>query len=147
LSRAVRSATIRLESTWGGTRPGSTAARIDKGAGRKMKDYKEVVRGRIVARDGSTPVKGARVEVYDKDMLVNDHLGQATTDGEGRFRVGFLWSDFKDGVFEDRPDIFLEVHNPATGKKTRSPVFAELSGEMDGDDGEEVMDLGDVPVD
>jgi hypothetical protein len=112
-----------------------------------MNDYSEVVKGRIVSRDGGAPVVGAEVEVYDKDMLIDDYLGKVTTDGDGRFRVDFTWAEFKDGVFEDRPDIYLKVRNPATGKTTKSKVFEELTGELAEDDSEEVMDLGDVPVD
>lgn len=112
-----------------------------------MTDYKEVVKGRIIDRDGEAPVKGAEVEVYDKDMLLDDFLGTATADGEGRFQVDFTWAQFKDSPFEDRPDIFLKVRNPTTGKTTKSKVFSDLSGELAEDDSEEVMDLGDVPVD
>ena len=112
-----------------------------------MNDYREVVKGRIVDRHGGAPVKRARVEVYDKDMLIDDYLGTATTDRDGRFEVDFTWAEYKDSVFEGRPDIFLKVRNPTTGKTTRSKVFDELSGVLADDDSEEVMDLGDVPVD
>jgi hypothetical protein len=87
------------------------------------------------------------VEVYDKDLVLDDYLGTVTTDKDGRFEVEFSWAEFKDGVFEDRPDIFLKVHNPTTGEKTKSKVFSELSGKLSDDDSEEVMDLGDIPVD
>jgi hypothetical protein len=112
-----------------------------------MNDYTEIVKGRIVASDGGAPVEGAVVEVWDKDMLIDDYLGTATTDQDGRFQVDFTWAEYKDTVFDGRPDIFLKVHNPATGKKTKSKVFYDLSGELAADDSEEVMDLGDVAVD
>jgi hypothetical protein len=112
-----------------------------------MRDYKELVKGRIVTAGTSQPVQGAEVKVYDKDLLASDHLGTATTDGEGRFAVEFRWSDFKDTPFEDRPDIFLKVTNPASGKTTKTKVYEELTGELAQDDSVEVMDLGDVPVD
>jgi hypothetical protein len=112
-----------------------------------MKDYTEVVKARIVANDGGAPVKGAKVEVYDKDMLLDDYLGIATTDEDGRFQVEFTWAEYKDSSFEDRPDIYVKVRNPHTGKTTRSKVFYELNGELAEDDSEEVMDLGDIAVD
>lgn len=112
-----------------------------------MNDYTEIVKGRIVDKQDGAPVKGAAVEVWDKDMLIDDYLGTATTDRDGRFEVDFTWAEYKESVFEGRPDIFLKVRNPATGKTTKSKVFDELSGELADDDSEEVMDLGDVPVD
>ena len=112
-----------------------------------MIDYTEIVKGRIIDRQGGAPVEGAEVEVYDEDMLINDYLGTATTDGDGRFEVDFTWAEYKDSVFEGRPNIFLKVRNPATGKKTKSKVFYELSGKLSDDDSEEVMEIGDIPVD
>jgi hypothetical protein len=46
-----------------------------------------------------------------------------------------------------RPDIFVEVTNPATGKTTKSKVFEELTGNLTRNDAEEIMNLGDVEVD
>lgn len=110
-----------------------------------MRDYTEIVKGRIVNRQDGTPVSGAVVEVYDKDMLLNDYLGSAVTDESGRFQVEFSSEVFKDSAFEDRPDIFLKIRKPATGETVKTGVFEEHSGEMVDDD-TEVMDLGDVPV-
>jgi hypothetical protein len=112
-----------------------------------MANYKEVVKGRIIAKEGSAPVVGAKVKVYDKDLLLDDHLGDAVTDKEGCFQVNFTWADFKGGPFEDRPDILLKVKNPTTGKTTKSRVYDELKGEVADDDSVETMDLGDIPVD
>ena len=112
-----------------------------------MTDYQEVVKGRIVDRKRGTPVEGASVEVYDKDLVLDDYLGTAITDRDGRFEVDFTWAEYKDSPFEDRPDIFLKVLNPTTGKTTKSKVFKELSGELADDDSVEVMNLGDTPVD
>ena len=109
-----------------------------------MSDYKEIVTGRIVAADGD-PVANADVEVYDKDLVVDDHLGNAKTGSDGRFRVEFRWSDYKRRGFEGRPDIFLKVKSPL-GKTTKSKVFDELTGELAADDSVEVMDLGDVTI-
>jgi hypothetical protein len=112
-----------------------------------MNDYTEIVKGRIVDKQAGAPVKGAVVEVYDKDLLLDDYLGTVTTGGDRRFEVDFTWADYKDTVFEGRPDIFVKVRNPATGETTKSKVFEELSGKLADDDSEEVMDLGDIPVD
>jgi 5-hydroxyisourate hydrolase-like protein (transthyretin family) len=113
-----------------------------------MDDYTEIIKGRIIDRQSGEPVKGAEVEIYDKDMMLDDYLGTVTTDKDGRFEVEFTWAEYKDTVFEGRPDIFLRVFNPATGNRTKSKVFHELSGVVaEDDDSVEVMDLGDVAVD
>ena len=109
-----------------------------------MTDYKEIVTGRIVTEAGK-PVAGATVAVYDKDLIVDDHLGTTETGSDGRFRVDFRWSDFKRRGFENRPDIFLKVKSPS-GKETRTKVYEELTGVLSADDSEEVMDLGDVVI-
>ncbi|MCP4675624.1 MAG: hypothetical protein GY854_09000 [Deltaproteobacteria bacterium] len=112
-----------------------------------MADYKEIVKGRIISRESSAPLGGAEVKVFDKDVLLDDRLGEAVTDDNGYFQVEFTSSDFKGGSFEDRPDIYLKVKNPLTGKTSKSKVYDELSGEIGDDDEVETMDLGDVPVD
>lgn len=109
-----------------------------------MSDYREVLTGQIVDAAGK-PIVGAKVEVYDKDLLSNDHLGTTTTDDAGRFRVSFGWADYKDSFFEDRPDIFLKVTDPSSGDVTKTEVYAELKGKMVDDD-TEVMDLGPVKI-
>ena len=47
-----------------------------------MNDYAEIVTGRIVDKNTNAPVKGAQVEVYDKDLIVDDYLGTTTTGEE-----------------------------------------------------------------
>ncbi len=107
-----------------------------------MGDYREILTGTILDKHG-TPLADANVEVYDKDLLHNDHLGTATTDAAGHFRMSFGWADYKDSFFEDRPDIFLKVTNPASGATSKTKVYDELKGDMIDDD-TEVMDLGEV---
>jgi hypothetical protein len=104
------------------------------------------VTGRIVT-GSREPLAGVQVEAYDKDMLANDHLGSAETGADGRFRIEFRWSDYKNdfGLPEGRPDIFLKLKTPA-GRKSKSKVFQDLKGTLAPDDSEEVMDLGDVVI-
>ena len=111
-----------------------------------MRDFKEIVTGRIVSQSGS-PVAAAKVEMYDKDLLSSDYLGTDTTGPDGRFRIEFSSSDFRNdfGLPEGRPDIFLKIKSP-DGGTTKSEVFRELKGKLAEDDSEEVMDLGDVKV-
>jgi hypothetical protein len=87
--------------------------------------------------------------VYDKDLVSDDFLGEATTDADGHFSVTFSSDDFQGQVtgFEARPDIFVKVTNAATGKTTKSKVFEELAGNLTKNDAEEIMNLGDIEVD
>ncbi len=111
-----------------------------------MPDYREIVTGRIVTGSGQ-PLADVQVEAYDKDLLANDHLGSAETGADGRFRIEFRWSDYKNdfGLPEGRPDIFLKLKTPS-GRKSQSKVFQDLRGVLAADDSEEVMELGDVLV-
>lgn len=111
--------------------------------------YKETVTGRVVSRQSQTAISGAVVRVYDKDVVSSDFLGEATTGADGRFSVTFGSDDFKGHVtgFEARPDIFVKVTNPATGRTTTSAIFEELTGALAKNDAEEIMDLGDIEVD
>lgn len=110
-----------------------------------MQDFTEILKGTVVRREGGAPIPGATVEVYDKDLLSSQHLGTAHTDAAGRFRLAFLWSDYKTSIFEGRPDVFLKVTDPGSGQHMKSAVYSELKGLLNDDD-VETMDLGDVPV-
>ena len=110
-----------------------------------MDDYTEILIGTVVNKGDGSLIAGATVEVYDKDLLSSDHLGTTHTDDAGAFRVAFLWPSFRDSVFEGRPDIFIKVTDPGTGKALRSEVFQEVKGDLDAND-VETMDLGAIPV-
>ena len=110
-----------------------------------MQDYTEILKGNIVHRGEGEPIAGATVEVYDKDLLSSDHLGTAHTDDTGHFQLSFKWSDYKQSIFEGRPDIFFKVTDPGTGQAMKSEVFSEVKGLLDDDD-VETMDLGQIEV-
>lgn len=115
--------------------------------------YWEAVTGRIVDPRGRA-IEGVTVHVYDKDIMVDDYLGEAITGDNGKFRVEFTQADYTP-VFspgEGRPDIYLKMTHPdghthktqvsqdMTGNlvKTDDPVKGGLDGEV------EVMTFGDV---
>ena len=115
--------------------------------------YWEAVKGRIVGPDGKA-LEGITVHVYDKDVMVDDYLGEAVTKANGKFRVEFTQADYTPPFSpgEGRPDIYLKLTN-ADGRVHKTEVHADLSGnfektddpEKGGLDGEiEVMNLGDV---
>lgn len=109
-----------------------------------MQDYTEILIGTVVNGEDGQPIGGATVEVYDKDLLSSDHLGTARTDDSGNFRIAFKWSDYK-SIFEGRPDVFIKVTDPGSGRHMKSKVYEEVRGTLSGDD-VETMDLGDIAV-
>ncbi len=119
--------------------------------------YWEAVVGKVVRKENKKPVKGARVEAFDKDLLKDDNLGDDTTDKKGRFRIEFDQRSYGGAMplFEGRPDIYLKITDPE-GNTTKTPVHYEMDGKMEpskdpekkGPDGEiEVLSMGVVEID
>lgn len=120
------------------------------------KEYWEAVTGRVIDKESGKPLRGVTVRAYDKDVMVDDHLGEAVTDGKGRFRIEFAQSKYMAVVSmtEGRPDIYLKLEHP-DGRSAKTPVHYDMEGKMEpskhpvkgGPDGEiEVMKLGDVEL-
>ena len=65
--------------------------------------------GQVLNRATRQGFVGVRVEAWDKDLVFNDLLGSAITDGEGRFQIAFKESDFQDIFGDDDPDLFFRV--------------------------------------
>ena len=69
-------------------------------------DFK--IQGRVVERESNRAIAGVRVRAYDKDLLFDDVLGDATTDGSGEFLITYSKKDFSE-LFETRPDLYFLV--------------------------------------
>ena len=65
------------------------------------------VSGRILNEKGD-PHAGLLVRAYDKDVIVDDHLGDAISDEAGEFAIAFTKAAFQD-VREQNPDLYLRV--------------------------------------
>ena len=65
--------------------------------------------GQVFAEESGEGLANLTVRATDKDLLVNDYLGAATTDENGRFEIRYEEKDFMDLLFDRKPDIFLEV--------------------------------------
>jgi hypothetical protein len=72
------------------------------------------VNGAVVDDDSGRPLAGLRVRLYDKDLVLDDFLGEARTDAAGRFSLRFTEAQFRD-LFEKRPDLYLHVYD-ASGR-------------------------------
>jgi len=70
------------------------------------------VTGNVVERESRRPLPDLIVRAYDKDLLFDDLLGDATTDAAGRFEIRYAGSDFQE-LFERRPDIYFKILDAA----------------------------------
>ena len=70
--------------------------------------------GTVALCDTGQRVGGVRVKAFDRDWLQDDALGEAITDGTGRFRIDYSAADFRPGTFIDvelfgGPDLYFQV--------------------------------------
>jgi hypothetical protein len=66
-----------------------------------------VVGGRVVDAEGG-PVSGARVQVFDEDLVRSDLLGRTRTDDYGYFEVVYGQEKFSD-LGEVAPDLYVRI--------------------------------------
>ena len=65
--------------------------------------------GRIIDETTHNGIAGLRVEAWDKDLVIDDLVGSALTDAEGRFEIEFSESYFSEIFFDRSPDLFFKV--------------------------------------
>jgi hypothetical protein len=90
------------------------------------------VYGTVVEEESGRPLEGLHVRAYDKDLIVDDHLGDTHTDATGRFEISYTEAQYRD-LEETLPDLYLRVFDPSgkrllhTTEKTvrRSALVAE----------------------
>ena len=78
--------------------------------------------GIVVEEESRKPLQGLRVRAYDKDLIRDDHLGDALTDAEGRFEIRFTEAQFRDFT-ETAPDVYIRIYDPS-GKLLHSTETA-----------------------
>ena len=67
-----------------------------------------VITGSVEEAETGRPLADLVVRAFDRDLLVDDKVGFATTDADGRFEIRFGPDAFRD-VWESRPDLYLRV--------------------------------------
>lgn len=77
------------------------------------------VRGSVVEHETGRPLAGMLVRLYDKDVVLDDFLGETRTDPAGRFELTFTETQFKD-LLETRPDLYLRVYDPSGSRQLHS---------------------------
>ncbi len=93
------------------------------------------VLGRIAHPKGQGGgIGGLEVELWDRDLMGDDYLGQSVTDDDGRFEIGY---DPVDAGLGDKPDFELHIYDPpAEGvidgeRRVRRQIVTVLKGEDD----------------
>jgi carotenoid cleavage dioxygenase len=81
------------------------------------------IEGVVRERESGRPLPGFTVRAFDRDVLRDDHLGDAPTDADGRFEIRFSDTLFKDAI-ESRPDIYLCVFAPGADQPVQDTSCA-----------------------
>ena len=69
------------------------------------------VSGKVVNNAGSR-LEGFKVDLFDKDFIGDhDYLGTTISNASGAFVISFKTSDFKEWIFDRRPDLYFEVYD------------------------------------
>lgn len=69
------------------------------------------ITGRVIDRKTRHGTSGLRVEAWDKDHVLDDFVGSATTDAEGSFEISFDASYFQEWNKDQLPDLFFKVYD------------------------------------
>ena len=67
------------------------------------------IAGHIIDRRSRQGLAGLRVEAWDKDLIVNDLVGSAVTDAQGRFEISFTQSYFSEFARSPAGSVFQDV--------------------------------------
>lgn len=67
------------------------------------------IRGKVVDVATGNGIGGVRVEAWDKDFFLDDHLASTSTISDGSFRIEFDDATFRE-FFDRFPDVFFRVY-------------------------------------
>jgi len=73
----------------------------------KRRDGFRIV-GFVREAETGRPLSNLIVRAFDRDLILDDKLGNAVTDGDGRFEIRYGLEHFRD-LLEARPDLYLRV--------------------------------------
>jgi carotenoid cleavage dioxygenase len=79
--------------------------------------------GRVREAGSERPLRDLLVRAYDKDLLRDDHLGDAKTDETGSFEIEFTELAFRE-LGEQRPDVYLRIFDPSGRTELHSTASA-----------------------
>ena len=68
------------------------------------------ITGTVAEQETGRPLANVVVRAFDRDLVFDDKIGFAVTDGEGRFEIRYASDDFSD-LRESQPDLYLRVYD------------------------------------
>lgn len=75
-----------------------------------MANKKFTITGKVSGRDKQA-LPNLRIEVWDKDLLVDDFLGEDRTDESGAFAISFTQEYFKELFLDREPDLYFKIYD------------------------------------
>ncbi|CAL2038090.1 unnamed protein product [Caenorhabditis brenneri] len=100
------------------------------------------VKGRLICNDA--PAKDVRVKMYDKDILVDTKLDDATTDANGEFHL--TGGDSEISSIDPRVNIYHDCDDGWTPCQRRLTVGVPDKYISNGDHPSKVFDLGTIQL-
>ncbi len=76
-----------------------------------------LISGRLLNKH-DLPISGLRIEAWDKDLLIDDFVGEATSDKAGYFQISITKKRFTELFFDNTPDIYFKIYSD--GKQIHS---------------------------
>lgn len=102
--------------------------------------HKINITGFIFNQKTKKAIANLKVEAWDKDMVVDDLVGSAVTDSNGRFEITFSRKYFSELFLDRKPDLFFKIFKESQLiKSTKESVLWNITG--DKDDIEILIDL------
>lgn len=74
-----------------------------------MPNKNYTIQGKVVDRKTKKGVPGLMIEAWDKDLIVNDLVGEMVADDQGKFRMEFTSDRFQELFQDRRPDLFFKI--------------------------------------
>jgi hypothetical protein len=97
------------------------------------------IQGKLINKSGAG-LANMRIEAWDKDLAIDDFVGEATSDSLGRFSITFTQSRFRELFLDRKPDLYFRIY--AGGQLIRSTsdaIMWDIKGNLN--DLEIVVDL------
>jgi hypothetical protein len=87
-------------------------------------DNTHQISGRVIDDKSGRGIARLRVEAWDKDLVFDDLVGSDETDAEGRFRIEFSESYYRELFIDRKPDLFFKIFSgDRLIKSTRDSVL------------------------